>query len=104
MRVMGDLFCMADGSEVVGGDIRVGGRVRVRELAARNHLPLRLELTNASGFSEPLRADVVQAGVEIVAGGRVHRFRTRERDVRVVVDGGAASVETRRERRGHRRR
>lgn len=103
MRIQGDLFCMADGSEIVGGDIRVRGRVRVRELAARNNAPLRIEVGEAGG-GEPLRADVVQAGVDLVVGGRVHRFARREKDVRVIVEGGTAYVECRRDRGGRGRR
>jgi hypothetical protein len=88
LDVGGDLVAMAPGGGVRGGTLRVGGRVLVRELAGRSGSPLRIALDATGAADEVLVADVVGAGVEVSAGGRVLRFDRRRTGVRVGIAGG----------------
>jgi hypothetical protein len=92
LDVDGDLSAMASGAELLSCDIDVAGRVRVRELSARNRRPTRLRLTSVATQGEALRADAVQAGVEIVTAGRVTAFSRREADVVVTSEAGVPLV------------
>lgn len=88
ITVGGDLIAMGAGGAICGGRARVGGRVRVRELAARHGSRLRLVIEDTSPSDDVLRAEVVNAGVEVVVGGRAVRFDRRCSDVRIGVSGG----------------
>jgi hypothetical protein len=88
LDVGGDLVAMAPGGGVRGGTARVGGRVRVRELASRSGAPLRIVLDANGTADDVLTADVVGAGVEIAAAGGTLRFDRRRTDVRVDLAGG----------------
>jgi hypothetical protein len=93
IAVAGDLFATAGAGVVRSGLVRVGGRVRARELAGRAGARLRIVLEDPRPGEEILRADVVQAGVDIVVGGEMVRVDRRRADVRLRVDGGRAVLE-----------
>jgi hypothetical protein len=94
INVGGDLIAMGPGGVVRGGAARVGGRVRVRELAGREGSRLRVVIEDTRPSEDVLRADVVNAGVEIAVGGEVVRFERRRTDVRVGVSGGRPVLAT----------
>jgi hypothetical protein len=76
------------------GLVRVGGRVRARELDGREGARLRLGLDDLRAGEDLLRADVVQAGVDIVVGREVLRFDRRRAGVRMLVAGGRVVLES----------
>ncbi|HTI34184.1 MAG TPA: hypothetical protein VL422_10945 [Miltoncostaea sp.] len=88
LDVGGDLIAMATGGGVRGGAVRVGGRVRARELASRPGALLRIRLDAAGTADDVVTADVVGPGVEIVAAGGTLRFDRRRTGVRVGLAGG----------------
>ncbi len=92
LDVGGDLQAVGPGGGVRGGSIRAAGRVRAGELAARSGAPLRIALDAAAiaggTADDVLVADVVDAGVEVTAGGATLRFDRRRTDVRVGLAGG----------------
>lgn len=92
MSVGGDLIATAAGAAIHGGDVRVGGRVRVRELAAGPGAGLRLVLEDVRPSDDVLTADEVGAGVEVVVGGEVVRFERPRSRVRIGVSAGRPVV------------
>jgi hypothetical protein len=86
--VGGDLQAVGPGGGVRGGTLRAGGRVRARELASRAGAPLRITLDATGNADDVVVADVVGAGVEIVAAGGTLRFDRRRTGVRVGLAGG----------------
>lgn len=89
----GDVVAMREGAVIRGGAIRAGGRVLARELAGREGAPLVVVLADPGPAAELLRAEVVQAGVEVRAGGEVVRFDRRRTGVRLGVAGGRIVVD-----------
>jgi hypothetical protein len=89
----GDVVAMRDGAVVRGGTIRAGGRVLARELAGREGAPLVVVLADPGPAAELLRAEVVQAGVEVRVAGEVLRFDRRRAGVRLGVAGGRIVVD-----------
>lgn len=85
ITVGGDLI---SGGEISGGEARVGGRVRARELSARDAAGLRVVIEDVRSREDALWADVVGAGVEVVACGETVRFDRRTVGVRIGVSGG----------------
>lgn len=92
IEVGGDLFALGAGGVIAGGEAHVGGRVRVRELAAAGGRALRVVLDDARPSEDLLMAGLVGAGVEVEVGGRVVRFERRRTDVRIGVSGGRPVV------------
>jgi hypothetical protein len=88
ISVGGDLIAMGSGGVIRGGQARVGGRVRARELSGRNGAPLRVVIDDSRPSDDVLRAGVINAGVEVVIGAAVLRFDRRCADVRVAVSEG----------------
>lgn len=68
--VGGDLRAEASGATVRGGELRVGGRVRVRELGAPGGARVVVVLEGPLGGADRLRAGVAHAGAEVVVRGR----------------------------------
>ena len=64
-----------------------------RELAAREGAPLVVVLADPGPAAELLRAEVIQAGVEVRAAGEVLRFDRRRTGVRLGVVGGRFVVD-----------
>jgi len=94
ISVDGDLLATGGAGLIRSGLVRVGGRVRARELAGRTGARLRLVLEDPRPGEELLRAEVVQAGVDIVAGGEVVRVDRRRAGVRLRVEGGRAVIDS----------
>jgi hypothetical protein len=88
INVGGDLIVMGSGGAIRGGQARVGGRVRARELSGREGARLRVVIEDTRPSDDVLRADVVNAGVEVVVGAEVVRFDRKRTDVRIGVRGG----------------
>ena len=88
ISVGGDLIALGAGGAIRGGRARVGGRVRARELSGREGARLRVVIEDVRPSEDVLRADVVNAGVEVVVGSEVLRFDRKRTDVRVGVRGG----------------
>ncbi|WP_217913157.1 FapA family protein [Miltoncostaea marina] len=87
IAVAGDLFAMG-GVGLRACRATVGRRVRARELSGRDGRPLELALETHGTDDELLRADVVQPGVVLVAGGERIRIDRRRADVRLALVGG----------------
>jgi hypothetical protein len=68
--VAGDLLSEAYGATVRGGELRVGGRVRVRELGAPGEARVVVVLEGPLAGRDRLTAGVAHAGAEIVCRGR----------------------------------
>jgi hypothetical protein len=68
--VGGDLRAEAAGATVRGGELRVGGAVRVRELGAPGGARVLVVLEGAHGGPDRLRAGVAHPGVEVLCAGR----------------------------------
>lgn len=90
----GDLIAMASGGVVRDGSVRVGGRVRVRELSATHGRRMSVVIDDVRADDELLRAGMVTAGVEVTAAGRVIRFDRRCTGVRIVLRDGIPVAET----------
>lgn len=88
MTVGGDLIAAGPRAEICGGEARVGGRVRARELSAGHGRGLRLVIEDTRQSDGVLTADIVGAGVEIVVGRETVRFERRRTGVRIGVSGG----------------
>lgn len=89
----GDVVAMREGAVIRGGTIRAGARVLARELAGRERAPLVVVLADPGPAAELLRAEVVQAGVEVRVGGEVVRFDRRRTGVRLGVAGGRVVID-----------
>jgi hypothetical protein len=68
--VGGDLRAEASGATVRGGQLRVGGRVSVRELGAPGGARVLVLLEGSQPIPDRLRAGVAHPGVEVVCEGR----------------------------------
>ncbi len=90
----GDLIAMASNGVVRDGSVRVGGRVRVRELSATQGRRMSVVIDGVRADDDLLRAGTVTAGVEVTAAGRVIRFDRRCTDVRIVLRDGIPVAET----------
>ncbi len=93
ISVGGDLIAMGAGGAIRGGQVHVGGRVRVRELAGHGGAGLRVVIEDTRSRDDAVRADVVAAGVEVVIGGRAVRFDRRRTHVRIGARGGRPVLE-----------
>ena len=67
--VGGDLRAEASGATVRGGELRVGGAVRVRELGAPGGARVLVVLEGAHGAHDRLHAGVAHPGVEVLCAG-----------------------------------
>ena len=90
----GDLIAMASNGVVRDGSVRVGGRVRVRELSATQGRRMSVVIDDVRADDDLLRAEAVTAGVEVTAAGRVIRFDRRCTGVRIVLRDGIPVAET----------
>ena len=94
IAVGGDLIATASSGIVRDGAVRVGGRVRAREISCSHGGRMSVVIGDAAAGDDLLRADVVTAGVEVVVGGRSIRFERRSTGVRVVLRNGLPVAET----------
>jgi hypothetical protein len=83
-----DLLAMGSGGLIRSGRVRVGGKLRARELAGREGARLVVILDDPRAGDDILRVGVVQAGVDIRVGGELLRFERRRTDVRIRLEGG----------------
>ncbi|WP_217923014.1 FapA family protein [Miltoncostaea oceani] len=89
----GDVTAVASGGAILGGTLRVGGRLRAATLGGRGDTPLRVEMTGARPVRDLVRAAVAHPGVEIRIGRETVRIDRRRHDLRIALEPGRVVVE-----------
>ena len=91
IEVDADLIATGPDVAIRSGLLHVGGRLWVAELAGREGARLRAVMGVARG-DDLVRAEVIQAGVDMVVCGELLRFDRRHTQVRIAIVDGRAVV------------